>query len=181
MWRNTNASYGLIHIAFHWITAIAVLALFGLGLYMMGLGYYDPWYHRGPAVHKSIGLLLSFLVAMRLIWRLINPKPVPLGSHRGERLAAQIVHAALYLVLILVMTAGYLIASADGRAVPVFDWFSVPAVRFLDRQADLAGDVHEISAWLLMALIALHALAALKHHYIDRDASLKRMLWPRSR
>jgi len=179
MLQNNNDSYELIHIAFHWLTALGVFTLFGLGLYMVDLGYYDPWYHRAPALHKSIGLLLFVLVVGRLIWVLVNSKPIPLATRRWERVAAKAVHFVLYFVLLLVLLSGYLIAAADGRAIPVFDWFSVPGYRFWTGQEDVAGDVHEIAAWLLIGLVAFHALGALKHHFVDRDATLKRMLWPR--
>lgn len=179
MWKNTRTGYGLINIMLHWLIAVWVVGLFALGLYMVGLGYYDPWYHRGPALHKSLGLLLFAALVLRLLWRFINPVPYSLAKRRWERSAASIGHGLLYLVLFLVILSGYLIAAADGRAIAVFDWFSVPALRFLERQADLAGDFHEVLAWCLIGLAVVHSLAALKHHFIDRDPTLVRMLWPR--
>jgi cytochrome b561 len=75
------------------------------------------------------------------------------------------------------MLSGYLISTADGRGLEVFDWFSVPAtLSGLDRQEDIAGEVHLYLAWTVIVLAALHALAALKHHFIDRDPTLMRML-----
>jgi cytochrome b561 len=79
------------------------------------------------------------------------------------------------------MLSGYLISTADGRAIDVFNLFSVPAlVSGFDNQEDIAGLVHQIIAYSLIALVVLHALAALKHHFIDRDRTLKRMLNPGS-
>ena len=75
-----------------------------------------------------------------------------------------------------IMLSGYLISTADGRAIEVFSWFEVPAtLSDIDGQEDIAGDIHEILAWTLIVLVALHALAALKHHFIDKDTTLKRM------
>lgn len=180
MWQNSNYSFGLVHIFLHWLMAFTVLGLFLLGLTMVELGYYDPWYHRAPAIHKSIGLLLGGVFLARLAWRFANPVPRSLAGTRWLSRAASTAHCLLYLSLLGMFVSGYLIASADGRPIPVFDLFAVPAIVLpVDNQEDLAGDIHEIIAWWLIALVGLHAIAALKHHFIDRDASLKRMLWPR--
>jgi cytochrome b561 len=86
-------------------------------------------------------------------------------------------HSVLYLGLFLVMMSGYLISTADGRAISVFGLFDVPAlITSIPNQADSAGLVHEYAAWALVIFAVVHALAALKHHFIDRDATLKRML-----
>jgi cytochrome b561 len=86
-------------------------------------------------------------------------------------------HGLLYAGIFLVMISGYLISTAKGRGVSVFDLFEIPAfITGLPNQADLAGAVHFYVAWGLVLLAGLHALAALKHHFIDRDATLKRML-----
>lgn len=176
--RNTTHGYGLIAILLHWITAIAVMGLFAFGLWMTGLDYYDPWYRRAPALHKSIGILLSLLLLMRLGWRLVNPRPAPLENHAtSERLVASIVHPLLYLLLFATMLAGYLISTADGRSIPVFGWFDVPAtLSGIDNQEDIAGEIHLVLAITLVSIAALHALAALKHHFLDRDRTLLRML-----
>jgi len=79
--------------------------------------------------------------------------------------------------LFAVMIAGYLISTAEGVGIPVFDWFEVPAlVSGLPDQADTAGAIHLYLAWVLVIFSGLHALAALKHHFIDRDVTLTRML-----
>ena len=176
MWRNSTRHYGLITIGLHWLVAIAVLGLFGLGLWMVELSYYDPWYKRGPELHKSIGVLLFALMLVRLLWRYANARPRPEGSALEQGLAS-IVHSLLYALLLLLMISGYLISTADGRAIEVFNWFSVPAtLSDLPQQEDVAGVVHQWLAYGLVGLTALHALAALKHHFINRDRTLKRML-----
>jgi cytochrome b561 len=79
--------------------------------------------------------------------------------------------------MVALMFSGYLISTADGREVDVFNLFSLPAMPFsIDNQEDIAGDVHEILAWTLILLSTIHGLAALKHHFVDRDNTLKRML-----
>lgn len=176
--KNTATQYGLVAVALHWLIALAVLGQFALGLWIAGLEYYDPWYQRGPALHKGIGILVLIVVALRLAWRWMNPVPAAQPTHAvWERRLARITHASLYVLLLATLLAGYLISTADGRPIDVFGWFSVPAtLNGIDKQEDIAGEIHELLAFALIGLTALHALAALKHHFVDRDRTLKRML-----
>jgi len=177
-WRTTQDHWGWLSIIIHWLTALAVFGLFGLGLWMVSLDYYDAWYRKGPALHKSIGIFLFSLTLLRLIWRRIEGKPAPLSSHSArERAIARHVHSLLYLLLIAVMLCGYLISTADGRAIEVFGWFAIPATVYgFDKQEDIAGLIHLWLAVTLISLVALHALAAIKHHVFDKDRTLQRML-----
>ena len=93
------------------------------------------------------------------------------------QLLSRLGHGALYLGLFVVMISGYLISTADGRGISVFDLFEIPAlITGLPNQADLAGAVHFYVACAVVIFAGLHGLAALKHHFIDRDATLRRML-----
>lgn len=176
-WRNHYNGWGGVAIALHWVSAVTVVGMFALGLWMTSLNYYDPWYRKGPDLHRSIGVLLFITTVVRLGWRLVSPPPPPLASHKAwERLVAAAVHVLLYLLLFAIMLSGYLITTADGRAVHVFDWFSIPATLTGENQEDVAGAVHLLLAWSLIGLVVLHAGAALKHHFIDRDSTLRRML-----
>lgn len=176
--RNDTERYGLVAVLLHWLVALTVFAMFGLGLWMTSLTYYDPWYRSGPALHKSIGVLLFVVMLARLGWRLYSPPPPPLPSHTlFERAAAHTVHLWLYLMLFALMLSGYLISTADGRAVEVFGLFSIPAtITSIPQQEDLAGTIHLYLAMFLMSLVMLHVAGALKHHFIDRDRTLRRML-----
>lgn len=177
-WKNTARHYGWASIALHWIVALAVFGLFGLGFWMVDLTYYSAWYRTAPDIHKSVGLLLFLVMLGRLAWRLSSPPPAALASHGPlTRLAARAGHGLLYLLLFGVMASGYLISTADGRPISVFGLVDVPALpALMEQQEDVAGAVHRYLAWGLVALAAVHALAALKHHFIDRDATLLRML-----
>lgn len=165
-------------IALHWLSALAVFGLFGLGQWMTGLTYYDTWYHRAPELHRSIGVLLFLLSVTRLLWRRFSGRPRELPDHlKWEQVVAKMAHFTLYMLLFGVMLSGYLISTADGRPVLVFGWFAVPAtLSGIDGQEDVAGVVHLSLASTLVALALLHAGAALKHHLIDRGHTLRRML-----
>ncbi|MFA0811702.1 cytochrome b [Microbulbifer epialgicus] len=176
--RNNQTRYGWVAIALHWLMAPAIIGLFALGWWMRQLSYYDPWYQQAPNIHKSIGILLLILLAVRLLWRLVNiaPRAEP-STPRWQMLAATTTHSLIYILLLAIMLSGYLISTADGQAITVFSWFSVPAtIQNLPNQEDISGSFHEILAWTLMALITIHALAALKHHFINRDSTLLKIL-----
>ena len=177
-WKNSTTRFGVIAVALHWLVALSVFGLFGLGLWMTELDYYDNWYKQGPWLHKSIGVLLFFVVIFRLCWRVLTPPPVALTSHKQwEVRIAHIAHLLFYLLLLTIMVSGYLISTADNRSIEVFGWFSIPAtITSIPNQADVAGWVHLILASSLIGLALLHAAAALKHHVIDRDRTLNRIL-----
>jgi cytochrome b561 len=177
-WRNTSKRYGLVSIVLHWLVAVAVFGLFGLGYWMVGLDYYSAWYKTAPELHKSFGLLLFAVMLGRMLWRRLSPPPESLPNHgRLTRLGSKLGHGFLYLGLFVLMVSGYLISTAEGRGIPVFGLFEVPAtVSGIPGQEDVAGLVHEYLAWALVIFAGLHAVAALKHHFIDRDATLRRML-----
>jgi cytochrome b561 len=178
MLRNSEENYGWVTIALHWAMAVAIVALFTVGLWMVDLSYYDPWYRRAPEIHKGVGVLLLLFLVLRYLWRLANPLPHPEPSLSTiERRAAHAAHLLFYFLIAAVMVSGYLISTADGRPIDVFGLFAVPAtVTGLPGQADIAGEVHFYLAATLIGLAAVHALAALKHHFLDRDRTLLRML-----
>lgn len=178
MWRNTQSGYGWVSIGLHWLMAFAVLALFGLGLYMTDLGYYDPWYNLGPYIHEGVGTLLSVLLLIRVLWVMLNPRPrFDTGMRAWEKSAARLAHWMLYLLMLAVILSGYLITTANGDPLNVFDWFQVPAlIEEVERMEDTAGAFHWYLSLALVLLSAVHALAALKHHFIHRDRTLVRML-----
>ncbi len=178
MWRNSRQQYGIVSITLHWLVALLVFSLFGLGLWMVELDYYHGWYQRAPDLHKSIGITLFGIMLLRLVWRYSNSRPAPLASLANwEKRLSGWLHVLFYPLLFVLMLSGYLISTADGRAIAVFDLFRVPAtLTAIPDQEDVAGLVHQWLAYTLIGLVALHALAALKHHFLDRDGTLKRML-----
>jgi len=173
--RDTAAGYGLITRLTHWVMAVGVIGLFVLGLWMVTLNYYSPYYSAAPDIHRSVGILLLILLVLRFGWRLANPKPDDSELKPWERTASHIVHWGFYPLLLALMVSGYLISTADGRPIEVFGWFSVPSLVQRKGLEDSAGEVHEILAYLTIAVAALHAAASLKHHFIDRNRILARM------
>lgn len=176
--RNTAAQYGWMSLALHWLMALGIFAMYGLGLWIDELDYYDALYQTLPHIHESIGIVLAGILAFRLAWRLIERAPDDTDLKPLERRAAHLMHWAFYAVIAAVAVSGYLISTADGRPLAVFDWFQVSATISGPHQEDLAGEVHEWLANLVMAMAALHGAAALKHHYWDGGRSLRRMLPP---
>jgi len=176
MLKDTTTSFGWISIAIHWLMALSIFGLFGLGLYMVELTYYDAWYKGSLDLHKDIGMLLLLALLIRIGWRFANTDPAELPGPKWEQLAGKLMHFGLYAVMLTLMLSGFLISTADGRAIAVFEWVNVPALPWnIDNQEDIAGEIHEVLAWILMAMTAIHALAAVKHQLINKDNGLKRM------
>lgn len=177
-YTNSLESYGLVNIALHWLTVVAVLGLYGLGLWMEDLDYYHPWYHRAPSLHKGIGTCLTAIIIFRLGWRLYNLSPAPLANHKAwEKTIAKWVHRYFYIALLLMFPTGYFTVTADGKAFEVFDWFKIPSIVDLPSgwEAYMIR-VHKLIADSIIVLFFLHSGGALKHHFIDRDTTLKRMI-----
>ncbi len=176
--KNTNESFGLVSKSLHWVMAIILTGLFTVGLYMTGLEYYDPLYHRLPWWHKSFGLLTIFLLLLRFLWRQLNPLPNPLSTHKKwEITLAGVIQKSFYFLILLIGASGYFIATAKGKGIEFFSFFKVSAIteELTEERADLIGNAHEFMAILLAVLVVLHALAAIKHHFIDKDETLHRM------
>jgi len=178
MWRNTRFGWGLVSIVLHWLSALAIVGLFALGWWMTDLGYYHAWYNLGPWWHRSVGVVLLATTLLRVVWRVVLPAPAARGP-RLERIAAHIAHIGLYLLMLIVLVSGYLISTADGRGIDVFGWFQAPGIiSDLPNQATLAGTIHWYSALALIILAVGHALAALKHHLVNRNDVMLRMIDP---
>ncbi|WP_341582419.1 cytochrome b [Marinobacter metalliresistant] len=176
--RNTASSYGLVAIAIHWLVALAIFGLFGLGYWMVDLSYYHEWYKRAPDIHRSVGILLLAVMVFRIIWKVLSVSPVsPPGHKSWEIRSAHLLHALVYVLILVAMASGYLISTADGSSISVFGWFEVPSVTGqIKGMEDVAGTVHYWTTWTIVGLALVHAAGALKHHLIDRDNTLLRML-----
>ncbi|OUS40619.1 cytochrome B [Oleispira antarctica] len=160
--------------------ALGIFFLFGLGLYMVELTYYDAWYQGSLDLHKSLGIVLLLVWIGRVAWRWLNTNPDMAGTQL-EKKAAHIAHLALYLLMLALMVTGYLISTADGRGIEVFGLFEIPAMSIsFENQEDIAGDIHWGIAWSLIVMVALHSLAAIKHQLVNKDGTLTKMIRPSS-
>lgn len=179
MLKDSSSGYGLVSILIHWISALLILFLFGLGVYMVDLTYYDDWYHKGPELHVSLGLLVLLIMLVRIVWRIINPTPIDLPAKPVQQKTAKLVKLALYLFIFVVIVSGYLITTAEGQAASLFNVLKFPVITQLSSaNVDLAGEIHEYFAWAIIALVVLHALGALFHHFVMRDRTLVRIVKP---
>lgn len=160
----------------HWSSALIIIAMFAAGLWMVDLDYYSQWYQLAPHWHKSVGLCLFALTVFRLIWKITTKAPKIEGTTTEIKIA-KAVHHLLYTLLFLIFVSGYMISTADGRDIEVFNWFSIPGFgSFFENQEDIAGNIHYYLALTVIGLASLHVLAALKHHIITKDNTLKKML-----
>jgi cytochrome b561 len=162
----------------HWINTLTILSLSAFGLYMVELTYYDALYTTLPFIHKSLGMLLIPAFAFNLLWKCIDKKPEPTnGVNALEQRLASLLHWIFYSVIAVILISGYLIPTSDGEVIDVFGLVSVPAtITSILQQPDQVGLVHQYLAYALLALVLLHVAAALKHHFINRDNTLGRML-----
>jgi len=180
MVKNSKSAYGWVAIILHWVMAFGIFFSFGLGLYMVELTYYDNWYRGSLDLHKSLGIVLLMVWLGRVTWRWLNTHPEMAGT-LIEKKAAHTVHVLLYLLMIALMLTGYLISTADGRAIEVFGLFEIPAMSIsFENQEDIAGDIHWGIAWSLMTMVVLHSLAAIKHQLVNKDGTLMKMIRPKA-
>lgn len=174
---NDSERWGWLSIGLHWLTFVLVLGLAAVGLAMDELAN-SPLKISVYAMHKSFGLTVLGLTVLRLLWRLVAgaPAPVP-GMPRWQAWAANGVHGLLYALLLAMPLSGWLYNSAAGFPLRWFGLFALPRLHgYSPDIKQFAGEAHETLFYLLAALLVLHAAAALKHHYLDRDATLRRML-----
>ncbi len=172
---DTPTGYGSVSRALHWTMAAAIVVLFGLGLWMVELDYYSPYYRSAPDLHRSIGILVFVALVLRSGWRLRNEKPDDSDLPALARTASRAVHRAFYALLFVLTISGYLISTADGRPIDVFGLFGVPSAFQSLGLEDAAGLVHRWTAYGIMVLAAVHTAAAIWHHAFEHRQTLSRM------
>ncbi len=179
--RNTANRYGLISQLFHWL----IVGLIGFQyLWAWRIDNAEGFRLRLELVtqHKTIGMLVLALAVLRLVWRLFNrPPQLPAGMPRWERLAAKSGHALLYGLIVAIPLSGWLYSSAAGLGNFWWGPVSFPSlVAASEALEDRLGVLHQVLGLLLAIVAAVHVLAALRHHFVLKDSTLKRMLptWP---
>lgn len=176
----SRADYGSLAKLLHWAVAVLIISALCLGLYMTGLSL-SPRKLRLFSYHKWIGITVLGLLILRAAWRVWHGAPPALPAPRWQQRAASLTHALLYLLMAVVPLTGWAMSSALGFPVVYLGRFALPDLVGKDRGlGETLVTVHTGLNYLLIALLLLHVAAALKHHFVDRDATLVRML-PRRR
>ena len=172
-----RSDYGATAIGLHWLAAALIVANLALGLYMVDLSL-SPAKLRYYSWHKWAGVTIFLLSALRLLWRLTHRAPaLPDSMPAWQRAAAHASHHLLYLLFFAVPLTGWLFSSAAGFQTVYFGVVPIPDL--LDKNKELADVlklVHRSLTYGLAALVVLHAAAAIKHHVVDNDDVLARML-----
>ncbi len=169
--------YTGVAIGLHWLIGLAILVSLGVGLYMVDLSL-SPTKLRLYSWHKWAGVTIFTLVLIRCIWRITHPvPPLPGGMQQWQRVVAEGTHYVLYALMIAIPLAGWLMSSAKGFQTVYFGVLPLPDL--LNKNKEL-GDtltlVHRYLNYLMIAIIGAHIGAALKHHFVDKDDILLRML-----
>jgi cytochrome b561 len=169
--------YTATAIALHWGMAVLLIALFTVGLYMHDLPL-SPWKLQIYSWHKWAGVTAFILVLVRLVWRMTHrPPELPWSMPKIMQLGAHIGHAALYLLMIAIPLSGWLMSSAKGFQTVYFGVLPIPDLLHKNKElGEVLRIVHESLNYLLAVVVVGHAAAAIKHHLIDKDDVLARML-----
>jgi cytochrome b561 len=171
------ARYTASAIALHWIVAILIVANLALGFYTVDLPL-SPRKLRLFSWHKWLGVTVFLLAGARLLWRLGHEPPaLPRAMKAWERRAAHLSHGLLYVLFFAVPLTGWLFSSAAGFQTVYLGVLPIPDLIGKDEElAEILKLVHHGAAYALTVIVAVHAAAAIKHHFVDRDDVLVRML-----
>jgi len=175
--KNTPEHYGTITKTFHWLISVMVLTMLAVGTTMVNMDD-SSFKFTLYRYHKSFGILVLGLMTLRFLWRTQNVAPnLPNTMPRWQQIAARVSHYCLYLVLLVMPVSGLIMSAAGGYPSKFFGLFTFPVPIGEDKAlSHLAGTTHLVVAYTIGALLLMHIGAALKHHLIDKDNILKRML-----
>jgi cytochrome b561 len=173
----SNTGYSRIAIGLHWVAALLIIGNLAFGLTMVDLPL-SPAKLRYYSWHKWAGVTIFLLSAARLLWRLVHPAPaLPPSMPAWQRTAANASHHVLYLLFFAAPLSGWLFSSAAGFQTVYFGVLPLPDLLAKNKElADLLKLVHRVANYTLATLVVVHVAAAVKHHVVDRDDVLARML-----
>ena len=178
---NTEQRYGAAAVVLHWLMAALIATLVALGIYMVRLpdAGFDAKKITLILIHKEIGMLALALVGVRLVWRQLNPLPrLAETLPDWQKVAAIFVHLSFYALMVGLPVTGWVMSSAAGIPVSFLGLFTLPDL--VPHDDNLFGRLQQLHDWLgyLMAVfICVHAGAALRHHFMLGDNTLRKMLW----
>lgn len=163
----------------HWLIAMHMIGLIALGWWMIDLSFYSSWYYTAPFLHKAFGVVTFLLGLLLLINKWAGNRPDPLVSHTAfEKNASKVAHWVLLINVLAIPVSGYIFTTSKGEGISMFGLFELPALFAVSESLrDWAISFHIYASYGLLAVIALHAAGAVKHHLIDRDRTLRRMSW----
>ncbi|MGL5720290.1 MAG: cytochrome b [Alphaproteobacteria bacterium] len=176
MISNTLDQWGLVSKLFHWVMGVLLISMLGAGLWMEQLPPSDmKWFVYG--IHKSTGLMLLLVVVLRLGWRLMHKIPAyPTDMPCYQKSLSSLTVWALYGLMFAMPVTGFVMSAFGGHPVPFFGLFTISAVAEGPTAiGSLSHQLHTVLGWSFVALLVLHVLGALYHHWIRRDALLRRM------
>jgi len=183
MSRHTSANYTAIAKTLHWLMATLIVCMLVLGWIMTADDILDG-HGKSVAlqVHESIGMIVLTLGVLRLTWRWMTPPPpLPAFMPGWERIAAHLSHVVLYVLMLAMPLVGWMMISTMPHNALFFGLFPIPNLPFLHDLPnkkdvrEILQNIHWFLAWVIVAFVVLHAGAALKHHFIERDDILLRM------
>lgn len=169
-----------VTILLHWAIGLAIITLLGVGIYMADLPR-GEWKSTLYGWHKVLGTTVLMVAALRIVWRWRNGLPLPAGDYtRWQHQLANATHIVLLAATIAMPVSGAIYSYAAGYPVPILGLFTIgpPAAKIV-WLADPAKFVHGWAGWILAGIVALHVMGALKHHMVDKDGTLRRMLGAR--
>lgn len=170
-------TYDIVSIINHWGIALLIIGMLFFGFYIEFFAPNGPEKGALFGIHKAIGVMVFVLGGWRVVWRLIQGFKEEAGpAPKWQSFIASSVHWIL-LAGILVMPLSGLVGSLyGGRGIDVFGWFSIPAATEVKAISNAAYQIHGLFAYLMVGALFLHIAGALKHHFVDKDATLRRML-----
>lgn len=179
--KDTKEKLSTLTVTLHWVVGLIVIALASIGVYMSENEAFELY-----PIHKSIGVLIFAVIIVRVYWRFVNGWLKPVSDYKTiEHNLATIIHWTLIIAIVVMPISGFIMSGAGGYGVSVFGLeiiaaqFDPIAKEAIPHNAALAGfmaETHEIAGWTMIVAIILHLTGALKHHFIDKDNTLKRML-----
>lgn len=177
--RNTTDRYGAVTKVFHWVIALLIVCLICVGIYMTDFAdKTNAFTFKIFFLHKSTGITVLILASFRVLWHIYSrPAGFVPSLKAWEKIVARIAHGLLYAAMFAMPLSGWMLSSAAGRPVSFWGLFTLPDLVGPDKETQhFFSEVHEIVGWSLIPLIGLHAAGALKHHFFDKDITLRRML-----
>ena len=171
-----STGYTRTSVSLHWLIAGLIISAFALGWVMTELAI-SPLKVRMFNWHKWVGMTILALAALRALWRLTHPAPPLLPMPAWQRISAHALHGLLYVMMFALPLSGWAYSNATGYPIVYLGLWRLPDLVMKDKAlAAQLVQLHHTLGWLLLAIVVIHVAAALKHHLVDRDETLKRML-----